>query len=248
MQRRKFIELKQKYFKENGGLLLQQQLSSQEGSVETAKNFTAEELGRATNNYHESRVLGEGGYRIVYKGVLPDNKVVAIKKSKVCVQTQKEQFVNELIVLSQVDHRNVVRLLGCCLETSVPLLVHHQWPEEERNLANFFVRSMEEDCLNQILDDGIFNGGNIETVKGVANLAKICSRLKGEEGAIMKEVASELEGMRVTVKQHAWGNADICLEETEYLLGSPINSEAFRICSSLTNTTLHTRSCPTNTR
>lgn len=65
---------------------------------------------------------------------------------------------------------------------------------------------------------------------------------------INNNAASELEGMRVTVKQHAWGNADICLEETEYLLGSPINSEAFRICSSLTNTTLHTRSCPINTR
>ncbi|KAM2619509.1 hypothetical protein TB1_035658 [Malus domestica] len=125
MQRRKIIKLQEKYFKENGGLLLQQQLASQEGSVEAIKIFTGEELKRATNNYHDSRIVGEGGYGIVYKGVLPDsNKVVAIKKSKIGVPTQKEQFVNELIVLSQINHRNVVRLLGCCLETSVPLLVY----------------------------------------------------------------------------------------------------------------------------
>ena len=126
MQRRKFLKLKEKYFKENGGLLLQQQIASQGGSVETTKIFTAEELEKATNNYHESRILGEGGYGIVYKGILAadNNKEVAIKKSKTGVPTQKEQFVNELIVLSQINHRNVVRLLGCCLESEVPLLVY----------------------------------------------------------------------------------------------------------------------------
>ncbi|CAN6553473.1 unnamed protein product [Malus baccata var. baccata] len=126
MQRRKFLKLKKKYFKENGGLLLQQKIASQRGSVETTKIFTAEELEKATNNYHESRILGEGGYGIVYKGILAadNNKAVAIKKSKIGVPTQKEQFVNELLVLSQINHRNVVRLLGCCLELEVPLLVY----------------------------------------------------------------------------------------------------------------------------
>ena len=109
--------LKEKFFEQNGGLLLQQQLSNYRGSVETAKFFSTEELKKATNNYDKSRVIGQGGYGTVYKGVLLDNKVVAIKKSKISDQSQIEQFINEMIVLTQINHRNVVKLLGCCLET-----------------------------------------------------------------------------------------------------------------------------------
>ncbi|CAN6553462.1 unnamed protein product [Malus baccata var. baccata] len=371
MQRRKFLKLKEKYFKENGGVLLQQKIASQGGSVETTKIFTAEELEKATNNYHESRILGEGGYGIVYKGILAadNNKAVAIKKSKIGVPTQKEQFVNELLVLSQINHRNVVRLLGCCLELEVPLLVYEfvahgtlfehihgkkrkgssfslelrlkiaaetagalaylhssalmqiihrdvkltnilldenytakvsdfgasrlipldqaqlatlvqgtigyvdpeyfhtsqltdksdvysfgvvlmelltsklaldsHRPEGEKNLARFFLCLMEEDRLNEILDDDILNERNIETLKSVANLAKRCVRLKGEDRPTMKEVAMELEGMRITEK-HAWGKAEICSEETECLLG-PGNSDAYPVdvrAGSSTGTTI----------
>ncbi|KAM5587436.1 putative wall-associated receptor kinase-like 16 [Rosa sericea] len=122
MKKRDFIKLKEKYFRENGGLLLQQRLASH--GMETAKLYSAEELEKATNYYHASTVLGEGSYGTVYKGILPDNKEVAIKKSKIGARAQSDQFVNEVIIVSQINHRNVVRLLGCCLETEVPLLVY----------------------------------------------------------------------------------------------------------------------------
>ncbi|KAI3847023.1 hypothetical protein MKX03_018202 [Papaver bracteatum] len=123
-KKRKLLRSKKKFFQQNGGLLLKNQLSSQEGGIDSTKIFTAEELEHATNNYDENLVLGRGGFGTVFKGTLLDNRVVAVKKSKLVDQSQIEQFINEFVILTQINHRNIVKLLGCCLETEVPLLVY----------------------------------------------------------------------------------------------------------------------------
>jgi serine/threonine protein kinase len=128
IKRRKEINLKKKFFKRNGGLLLQQQISSSEHNVQTTKLFNTMELETATDQFSESRILGKGGQGTVYKGMLTDGRIVAIKKCNIVDEGNLEQFINEIIILSQINHRNVVKLLGCCLETEVPLLVYEFIP------------------------------------------------------------------------------------------------------------------------
>ncbi|KAL0799653.1 hypothetical protein Bca101_054828 [Brassica carinata] len=119
---------KRTFFKRNGGLLLEQQTFSHQGSVSKTKLFSSSDLDKATDRFNASRILGQGGQGTVYKGMLEDGMIVAVKKSKALEEENLEEFINEIILLSHINHRNVVRILGCCLETEVPMLVYEFIP------------------------------------------------------------------------------------------------------------------------
>ncbi|KAL9233168.1 hypothetical protein vseg_008198 [Gypsophila vaccaria] len=319
---RRLKKIREANFRENGGDILHQKVSQ----MDVLKIFTAQELESATDRYNEVNVIGRGGFGVVYKGVIQDDQLVAIKRSLKVDPNQVEQFINEVLVLSQINNRNVVRLLGCCLETEVPLLVyefinngtlydhlHDEWkvqrftwnlrlriaseiadvlsylhttistpiihrdmksanilldesytakvadfgasklvpsdegqlatmlvgtqgyldpeyirtfkltaksdvysfgvvllelltnenalsyqkPEHERCLSMHFLLKMKENRLFDIVDKNI-SDNPIQTaqIKEVANLAKWCLRLKGDDRPTMKEVATELEGIK----------------------------------------------------
>ncbi|MCO5557485.1 hypothetical protein L7F22_011050 [Adiantum nelumboides] len=114
---------KRKYFLQNGGLQLQDMIVKAGGQWDQRRLFTAHELQEATENYADHMKLGMGGFGTVFKGVLSDGRPVAIKKAN-RAEGGNEEFLNELQILMHINHRNVVRLLGCCMEIATPLLVY----------------------------------------------------------------------------------------------------------------------------
>ncbi|CAL4985372.1 unnamed protein product [Urochloa decumbens] len=94
IKQQKIKLLKQKHFKQNRGQLLQQ-LVSQKADIAERMIIPVDELAKATNNFDKARELGGGGHGTVYKGILSDLHVVAIKKSKISVQKEIDGFINE---------------------------------------------------------------------------------------------------------------------------------------------------------
>ncbi|KAL1207836.1 Cysteine-rich receptor-like protein kinase 1 [Cardamine amara subsp. amara] len=92
--------------------------------IPSCSNFKYEMLEKATDSFHDSMKLGQGGAGSVYKGILPDGRIVAVKKLFFNTREWADQFFNEVNLISGVQHKNLVRLLGCSIEGPKSLLVY----------------------------------------------------------------------------------------------------------------------------
>ncbi|TYH13557.1 hypothetical protein ES288_A06G147900v1 [Gossypium darwinii] len=81
-------------------------------------------LATATNNFHPTNMLGKGGFGLVYKGKLKDRQEIAVKRLSRASRQGLEEFRNEAMVISRLQHRNLVRLLGCCVDGEEKMLVY----------------------------------------------------------------------------------------------------------------------------
>ncbi|XP_078167306.1 wall-associated receptor kinase 3-like [Carex rostrata] len=341
-ERRKLSKVKEKYFQQHGGWILLEEIKSNLGFSFTI--FSKQQVEQATNNFDSSNIIGQGGQGTVYKGTLKD-QLVAIKKCQIIDESKKKEFGKEMLILCQISHKNIVKLLGCCLEVEVPMLVYEfiscgtlfnhihdqnqrssvtletrlriahesaealaylhysasppifhgdvkssnilldenyiakisdfgasilaptdesqfvtlvqgtcgyldpeylqscqltdksdvysfgvvllelltskpvidfDASEEEKCLSSRFLSAMKENTMHDLLDVQMKREDDREIICRVAELAKDCLRVSGEDRPTMKEVADELDRIR-KLRNHPWENTNY--EETENLLG-----------------------------
>ncbi|KAK2453230.1 putative wall-associated receptor kinase [Trifolium repens] len=163
-QKRKLVKLKQKFFQQNGGFILLQQLSTREDTSQSAQIFTEKELKKATNNYDESLIIGRGGFEL-----LTGDKPIYFNRS-----------------------------------------------EENTSLAMHFLSCLNQDRIFEAIQVGILNDENKNEIKEVAILAARCLSLRGDERPSMKEVAMELDSIRL-IEKHPWNDTELNLESQRLL-------------------------------
>ncbi|CAN1319163.1 Putative G-type lectin S-receptor-like serine/threonine-protein kinase At1g61610 [Linum perenne] len=92
--------------------------------------FDLESIEFATNGFDISNLLGRGGFGPVYLGKLPDGKIVAIKRLSTSSGQGADEFKNEIMLISKLQHRNLVRLLGCCVDGLEKMLIYEFMPNK----------------------------------------------------------------------------------------------------------------------
>eukprot|EP01018_Ginkgo_biloba_P036402 Gb_35264 [translate_table: standard] len=93
-------------------------------------DFSLKTLTVATDNFNKDNKLGEGGFGPVYKGRISDGTEVAVKMLSVRSMQGKREFMNEVKLVAKIQHRNLVRILGCCSDGPEKLLVYEYLPNK----------------------------------------------------------------------------------------------------------------------
>lgn len=92
--------------------------------------FSYEEVMEITNGFANQNIIGEGGFGCVYKGYLPDGRVVAVKQLKAGSGQGEREFRAEVEIISRVHHRHLVSLVGYCIAEHQRLLIYEFLPNK----------------------------------------------------------------------------------------------------------------------
>ncbi|XP_071725862.1 G-type lectin S-receptor-like serine/threonine-protein kinase At4g27290 isoform X2 [Rutidosis leptorrhynchoides] len=100
------------------------------GGNEDLQLFSFTTIATATASFSTENILGQGGFGAVYKGVLEDGLEIAVKRLCTTSNQGIEEFKNEVICISRLQHRNLVKLLGCCIKGDEKLLIYEYMPNK----------------------------------------------------------------------------------------------------------------------
>nr|GEV89390.1 probable leucine-rich repeat receptor-like serine/threonine-protein kinase At3g14840 [Tanacetum cinerariifolium] len=106
-------------------------------------SFTLRQIKTATNNFSDANKIGEGGFGSVYKGVLPDGTLIAVKQLSSNSRQGNREFLNELGVISALQHPHLVKLHGCCIEGNQLLLAYEYMENNSLAQALFGISSID---------------------------------------------------------------------------------------------------------
>ncbi|KAK9116156.1 hypothetical protein Sjap_015103 [Stephania japonica] len=98
--------------------------------------FSFSSISTATDNFSDANKLGQGGFGLVYKGKLQNGQEVAIKRLSRGSKQGLEELKNEATLIAKLQHRNLVRLLGCCIEDEEKILIYEFMPNKS---LDFFI-------------------------------------------------------------------------------------------------------------
>ncbi|KAJ0764289.1 putative protein kinase RLK-Pelle-DLSV family [Helianthus annuus] len=119
--------------------------SSQIGSAEVPL-FSLAKISRATNDFSVDNKLGEGGFGPVYKGVLEEGQEIAVKRLSRSSGQGLVEFENEVICIAKLQHRNLVKLLGYCIQGDDRMLIYEYLPN--KSLDNFLFDESRKSLLD----------------------------------------------------------------------------------------------------
>ncbi|KAG6790661.1 hypothetical protein POTOM_006824 [Populus tomentosa] len=117
------------------------------GSIQNVRCYTYRELRNATEGFSTANKIGEGGFGSVYKGRLKHGKIAAIKVLSAESRQGVKEFLAEIKAMSEIEHENLVKLYGCCVEDNHRILVYNY---------------LEKNSLAQTLLDGGHSHSNIQ--------------------------------------------------------------------------------------
>ncbi|KAG6496553.1 hypothetical protein ZIOFF_044420 [Zingiber officinale] len=107
--------------------------------------FSYTELRAATEDFNPANILGEGGFGPVFKGILSNGRKIAVKKLSTTSNQGKGQFLTEIATISAVQHRNLVKLHGCCVDEENRILVYEYLENRSLDQVIFVKRDFHLD-------------------------------------------------------------------------------------------------------